>query len=407
MVLPAASLDSARDIAIIGTSLAGLRAAEQLCRAGYQGRLHMAGRETHFPPYDRPPLSKQVLSGERELEQARLRAFTELDVNLMPGRSATRLDVAGREVHLDDGTAVGFDGLLIATGASVRTLRCEGGDLPGLYYFRTAEDAARVRACLKPGSRAVIVGAGFIGSEVASVARRLGVAVTLVDSAGLPLAPQMGEVIARYLLDQHERHGVTVRLGVGVADIEGDERAEAVRLSDGTVIPADIIVVGVGVRPETGWLEGSGLQLDDGVVCDEHCRAEGGDGAVVAAGDVARWHNPRYGRLMRVEHWTNAVEQAEYAADTLLKGPDGRPGYAPVPYFWSDQYNMHLQVAGTGGTETVLAEGAVEDGRFVMLNRDSGRDVGVIAVNWPARFGGHRRRLVSDVMTSATTATTK
>jgi NADPH-dependent 2,4-dienoyl-CoA reductase/sulfur reductase-like enzyme len=209
----------------------------------------------------------------------------------------------------------------------------------------------------------------------------------------------VGETVARYLLAQHERHGVTVRPGVSVAAIEGDGRAEAVRLAEGTAIPADVIVVGVGVAPETGWLEGSGLRLADGVVCDEHCRAVGGDHSIVAAGDVARWRNPRYGSLMRVEHWTNAVEQAEYAAGTLVHGADGRPGYAPVPYFWSDQYDMHLQFAGASGTETVLAEGAIEDGQFIMLNRAGGRDVGVVAVNWPARFGRHRRRLAQDTIT--------
>jgi len=382
---------------VVGTSLAGLRGAEQLRRAGFRGELHMVGREPHFPPYDRPPLSKEVLSGERGLAEARLRVFTELDAVIRPGRNAIGLDVAGREVRLDDETALGFDGLLIATGASVRVLRCAGADLPGVYYFRTAEDCAALQARLTPGTRAVIVGAGFIGSEVASVARRRGVAVTLVDSAELPMAPQVGEAVAGYLLAQHERHGVTVRLGVGVSGIEGDGHAEGVRLADGTVIPADVVVVGVGVAPGTSWLEGSGLTLADGVVCDEHCRAAGGR-SIVAAGDVARWRNPRYGLLMRVEHWTNAIEQAEYAAGTLLRGPDGRPGYAPVPYFWSDQYDMHLQFAGATGTETVLAEGSIEDGQFVMLNRADGRDVGVIAVNWPARFGRHRRRLAQDAV---------
>jgi NADPH-dependent 2,4-dienoyl-CoA reductase/sulfur reductase-like enzyme len=396
---PAFATASPRSVVVIGTSLAGLRGAEQLRRAGYRGQLLMVGRERHFPPYDRPPLSKEVLSGERGLAESRLRVFAELDAVIRPGRSAVGLDVARREVRVDDGTVLGFDGLLIATGASVRTLRCDGADLSGLHYFRTAEDCARLQASLTPGTRAVIVGAGFIGSEVASVARYRGAAVTVVDSADLPMAPQVGETVARYLLAQHERQGVTVRLGVGVAGIEGDGRAEAVRLADGTAIPADVIVVGVGVAPETGWLEGSGLRLADGVVCDEHCRAVGGDHSIVAAGDVARWRNPRYGSMMRVEHWTNAVEQAEYAADTLVHGADGRPGYAPVPYFWSDQYDMHLQVAGASGTETVLAEGAIEDGQFVMLNRAGGRDVGVVAVNWPARFGRHRRRLAQDAIT--------
>jgi 3-phenylpropionate/trans-cinnamate dioxygenase ferredoxin reductase subunit len=404
-----------RRVVVVGTSLAGLRGSEQLRRAGYRGALHLVGREPHFPPYDRPPLSKEVLSGERALEAARLRIFEELDAAVLPGRAAVGLDVRRGEVRLDDGAALGYDGLLIATGAAVRTIGCDGADLPGVQYFRTAEDCARLSALLVPGARLAVVGAGFIGSEIAATARQRGVAVTLIDSADLPMAAQIGEVTARYLIAQHERHGVTVRLGTGVAAIEGTARAEAVRLADGTSVPADLVVVGVGVVPETAWLEGAGLLLANGVVCDEHCRAiipgpapagpgiaavsaAPGDEAVpnvVAAGDVACWRNPRYGALMRVEHWTNAVEQAEYAAGILLHGPDGRAGYASVPYFWSDQYDMHLQFAGTRGTETVLAEGSPEDRQFIMLNRADGRDVGVIAVNWPARFGRHRRGLAA------------
>jgi NADPH-dependent 2,4-dienoyl-CoA reductase/sulfur reductase-like enzyme len=377
---------------VVGTSLAGLRAAEQLRRGGYPGALYLVGKERHFPPYDRPPLSKEILNGKRDLEEARLRVFEQLDAVVVRGRSAVRLDVGSREIHLDDGSSLAYDGLIIATGASVIQIRCAGADRAGVHYFRTAEDCARVRASLTPGSRAVIVGAGFIGSEVASACRARGLDVTMIDTALLPLSEQVGEQVARYLLDQHRRHGIATHLGVGVAGIEGETQAEAVRLTDGSVIAADIIVVGVGVVPETRWLEDSGLLLDDGVVCDEYCKPVGTRG-VVAAGDIARWFNPLYGTLMRIEHWTNAVEQAEYAAVILANGSRGRKGFSPVPYFWSDQHDMHLQFAGIPGTESALAEGSLADRQFIMLHRAEGRDVGVVGVNWPSRFGKYRRRL--------------
>jgi 3-phenylpropionate/trans-cinnamate dioxygenase ferredoxin reductase component len=385
-----------RNAVVVGTSLAGLRAAEQLRREGYRGALHLVGKEKHFPPYDRPPLSKEVLNGKRHLEEARLRVFEELEAVVIRGRSAVHLDMTSREIHLDDGCSLGYDGLIIATGASVRKIRCEGGDRAGVHYFRTAEDCARVKASLAPGSRAVIVGAGFIGSEVASACRARGLDVTVIDSALLPMAEQIGERTAQYLLDQHRQHGIATYLGVSVASIEGKARAEAVRLTDGSVIAADIVVIGIGVVPETRWLEDSGLVLDDGVLCDEHCTAVG-TADVVAAGDIARWLNPLYGTLMRIEHWTNAVEQAEYAAAILANGSQGRPGFSPLPYFWSDQHDMHLQFAGVAGTESFLAEGSLEDRQFIMLHRADGQDVGVIGVNWPSRFGKHRRRLAEQL----------
>ncbi len=381
---------------VVGTSLAGLRAAEQMRREGYRGMLHLVGKEKHFPPYDRPPLSKEVLSGKRDLEEARLRVFEELDAAVIRGRSAVHLDVTSREILLDDGSSLGYDGLIVATGASVRKIRCAGADRAGVHYFRTAEDCARVKASLAPGSRAVIVGAGFIGSEVASVCRARGLDVTVIDSAVLPMSEQIGERTAQYLLDQHRRRGIATHLGVGVAGIEGETRAEAVRLTDGSYIAADIVVVGVGVVPETRWLEDSGLFLDDGVVCDEYCMPVGTTG-MVAVGDVARWFNPLYQTLMRIEHWTNAVEQAEYAAAILVNGLHGRGGFSSLPYFWSDQYDMHLQFAGVPGTESILAEGSLEDRQFVMLQRTEGQDVGVVGANWPSRFGKYRRRLAEQL----------
>jgi 3-phenylpropionate/trans-cinnamate dioxygenase ferredoxin reductase component len=386
-------------IAIVGASLAGLRAAEELRRRGFRGRLCMVGEEDHFPPYDRPPMSKEVLSHQWELEQARLRLFEPVDATMRLGRRAVGLDRSARQIHLDDGSSVDYEGLVIATGTSVRRLRCAGSELADIQYFRSAADCAQLRERLRGRPRVAVIGAGFIGSEIAAVCRGHGLEVTVVDLAPTPMSEQTGEAMAEYLMEQHRRNGVTLRLGVGVAAIEGTTSAECVRLADGSTVDADVVIVGVGVTPQTEWLAGSGLVIDNGVVCDQHCVPVGSDDTV-AAGDVARWLNPTYGALMRVEHWTNAVEQAEYAAGVLLNGATG-PGYRSVPYFWSDQYDMHLQAAGITGTETVLVEGSMADRKFVMISRDHGRDVGVIAVNWPARFQRYRRQLTDQLAVAA------
>ncbi len=376
---------------MVGCSLAGVRAAEELRRLGFGGRLDMIGEEDHFPPFDRPPLSKEVLSGSRDITEARLRLFTDLHATMVLGRRAVALHATANEVELDDGATISYDGLVIATGTSVRRIACEGSDLAGIYYFRRAEDCAQVLQRLQAQPRVAVVGGGFIGSEVAAVCRARGLDVTIVDLLPLPMVEQVGQAAARYLLDQHVRHGITMRLGVGVAAFEGAGEVRQLRLTDGSVVAADVVIVGIGVKPETAWLQDAGLVLDNGVVCDQHCAPLGG-ASMVAAGDVARWFNPAYGTTMRVEHWTNAVEQAEYAAGALL-GIEGREGYRSVPYFWSDQYDMHLQMAGIQGPEAVVVEGSSADRKFVMMIRDGGRDVGVLCVNWPARFQRYRRQL--------------
>jgi 3-phenylpropionate/trans-cinnamate dioxygenase ferredoxin reductase component len=369
-------------IAIAGGSLAGLRTAEALRRQGFDGDVIIVSGEDHLP-FDRPPLSKQVLSGAWEPEQARLRGADEVDAEWLLGRRATALDVAGRALTLDGDEELRCDGIVIATGATPRTL--PGASLDGVFTLRTMADCLALRDELEHAATVAVVGAGFIGSEVAATCRSRGLTVTVIEALPVPLlrvlGARMGEVCGRL----HPRNGVTLRTGVGVDGLVGNGRVSGVRLSDGTTVEADVVVVGIGVAPETAWLEGSGLTLDNGVVCDAWCQAAPG---IVAAGDVARWHNPLFGVDMRVEHWTNAVEQAEAAARTLLRGKDGAEPFAPVPYFWSDQYDSKIQFLGhaSGEDDVEIVEGSADDRRFVAAYGREGRLVGALLFNHPARI---------------------
>jgi NADPH-dependent 2,4-dienoyl-CoA reductase/sulfur reductase-like enzyme len=259
--------------------------------------------------------------------------------------------------------------------------------------LRTLDDCLAIRAALDatPG-RVVVVGAGFIGAEVAATCRSRGLEVTVVEALPVPLERAVGDVAGALLGEIHRDYGVDVRLGVGVAGFGGGARVEEVRLADGTVIPADLVVVGVGVTPNTEWLEGSGLSLDNGVVCDVRCVAAPG---VVAAGDVARWPSPRFGRALRVEHWDNAVTMGEHAGRQLLEesrgGQEGEP-YDPVPWFWSDQYDRKIQLAGVAGDaeEMVVVDGSFEERRFAAIYRRGDRIVGVLAMNRPRQVVNYR-----------------
>jgi NADPH-dependent 2,4-dienoyl-CoA reductase/sulfur reductase-like enzyme len=389
---------SLQSIVVVGGSLAGLRAAEALRRLGYAGRLSLVGEEQHRP-YDRPPLSKEVLRGEREPEQIALsknESFDALDLDLRLGQRACALDVKSRSLQLENGETLGFDGLVIATGATPRRLPATPA-LAGIHTLRTLDDCLAIRAGLGGSPRIAVVGAGFIGAEVAASFRQRGLEVTLIEALPRPLAQALGPEIGDVCSAVHRDHGVDLRLGVLVEGFDGDRRVERVRLSDGTAVAADLVVVGIGVAPQTGWLETSGLALDDGVVCDESCATA--VPGVVAAGDVARWHNPLFGVSMRVEHWTNAVEQAAAAAERLLAGPDAATPFAPVPFVWSDQYDCKIQSAGwvTPQDEVRIVHGTLEERRFVALYGRGGRLTGAVAFNRVRQLMGYRRMILERV----------
>lgn len=381
-------------IVVVGASLAGQRAAETLRGDGFDGRLVVIGAEERLP-YDRPPLSKDVLAGKREPESIQLgdeSLYEKLEIEWHLGRSATALDVTDRFVELDDGEQITFDGLIIATGASPRRLPATP-DIQGIHVLRTLDDCLAIRKALDASPRVAIVGAGFIGSEVAATCRGLGLDVALIEALPVPLAGALGAEMGAALSNIHREQGVDLRCGVGVDAFDGGKQVERIRLADGSSIDADLVVVGVGVAPATGWLEGSGLDVSNGVVCDETCATEV-DG-IVAAGDVARWYNPLFGELMRVEHWTNAVDQGVAAAHRLLVGDGMAEPFAPVPYFWSDQYDIKIQFVGRArpDDEVRVVHGSTEDRQFVTLYGRAGRLVGALAVNRPRLLMDCRRML--------------
>ncbi|MFF4500992.1 NAD(P)/FAD-dependent oxidoreductase [Streptomyces sp. NPDC001401] len=358
-------------VAIVGASAAGLAAAETLRREGYDGTITLIGDEPHAP-YDRPPLSKQVLAGDWTPERVGLRGAADLEalrLDLRLGVAATGLDVPDGTVRLADGSKVSYDGLIVATG--VRPRRLPGADA---HVMRTLDDALALRDRLGPGRRLVVVGAGFLGAEAAAVASGLGAEVVLLEPAPVPLAHAVGTQVGLVLSRVHERRGVDLRTGVTVTEVT----ANGVRLADGQVVEADEVLVAIGSLPNTDWLDGSGLTVGDGLVCDEYCEAGPG---VYAAGDVARWHNPLFGTSMRIEHRTNAGEQGMAAARNLLH-PEARKPFAPVPYFWSDQYDMKIQAYGylRGHDEVAVVEGDLAEGRFVAAYRTGDRLTGALAV---------------------------
>ena len=360
------------DIVVVGASLAGLRTVQGLRRRGSTARITLIGDETHLP-YDRPPLSKAVLLGTADpaaLHFADADAIAGLGVELRLGVGAVGLEPG--LVRLADGSAVPYDQVVVATGSSPR--RIPGlRQLAGVHVLRTAGDAAAIRAGLLGATAVAIVGGGFIGAEIASAARALGLAVTVVDALPTLMTRGLGPGLGARMGELHRRNGVELRLGAGVVDVVGEDRVTGVALDDGSVVPADLVVVGIGTVPNVDWLRGSGVPLTDGVLCDEYLRAADG---VHAVGDVACWHNPRYDRPMRMEHWTSAGEQATALAATLTGTPTP---CAVLPYVWSDQFGRRLQIFGRIEPDDDI-EIVHEDGdAFVALARRGGELEGAVA----------------------------
>ncbi|OBB98506.1 NAD(P)/FAD-dependent oxidoreductase [Mycobacterium sp. 852002-40037_SCH5390672] len=382
-------------VVVVGAGVAGIRAAETLRQEGYDGGLTIVGAERHAP-YHRPPLSKKLLSGQVHRAGIDMAPQFDMDARVLRGASAVGLDLSARTVQVhDDGQnlSVNFDGVVIASGAQPR--EWPGGRAPeGVLLLRTVEDCLAIRERLGSRPRVVVVGAGFIGAEVAATCRMLGLEVVLIEKASGPLVQALGAELAPCWAKLHREHGVDLRVGVGVDGFVGNGRVEAVRLTDGSQVPADVVIVGLGVTPATAWLEDSGLRLDDGVVCDATGVAEGGDGIVVAAGDVARWWHPLYERHLRTEHWDDAGRQGAAAARTLLAGPQHAEAYDDVPYFWSDQYDVKVQMLGipTDYDAVKVVEGSPDAWEFVSAYGRGGRTIAVLGTI-PGRVYAYREAI--------------
>ncbi|MFD7500892.1 NAD(P)/FAD-dependent oxidoreductase [Streptomyces sp. NPDC059850] len=380
------------DVLVVGASAAGLATAEALRRKGFEGALTVLGAESH-QPYDRPPLSKQVLSGVWEPDRATLRGpeqLASLAAEFVLGDPAVSLDAEARTVHTASGRVLRADAIVVATGLRPRTFAGQDG-VAGVHVLRTLDDALALRAGLLTATRVVVVGDGVLGTEIAATARTMGLPVTLTGPQAAPLESQFGPLIARRLAELHTERGVEPRLGAAVTSLaEQNGHVTGVHLATGEVLPADLVVVAFGSTPATDWLAGSGLKADNGVVCDSSCRAADG---VYAVGDVARWHHDGLGTLLRLENRTNATEQAAHVADAILG--ERRP-YTPVPYFWTDQFDVKLQVYGvpSADAEVTVVEGDMAQGRFVARYRRNGITTGVLGWRMPKQTRLRRQEVV-------------
>ncbi len=385
-------------VVIVGGSLAGVRCAGALRRGDYGGPITVVGAESHAA-YDRPPLSKQYLSGDWDRNRLLLlpeEQRADLRVEWLLGTTAVALDAEARTVILDDGAEVAGDAIVLATGARPRTLP-GADDIVGVHVLRTIDHATALRSELAGGRRRlVVVGAGFIGAEVAATASAAGHEVTIIEAASVPLRRGLGDHVGAICGSLHADHGVELRLDTTVESVEIDARGrvEGVRLDDGDALEADLVLVGIGVVPNTEWLDGSGLAVDDGIVCNEFCEAAPG---IYAAGDVARWHHRLFDEAVRVEHWENAVDQGTYVAGRMT-GQTDEP-FAPVPWFWSDQYGHKLQLAGHPAADdrVEVVTGSVAERRFAAIYGRGDRLTGVFGLNRPRQVMQYRRLIAEGV----------
>ncbi len=385
-------------LVVVGASLAGMRAVQTARKAGHEGPITLVGGEIHLP-YDRPPLSKAYLDDEEPTHPefpAAQNLADELGVDVRTGTWATSLDGERRVVGLSTGEELGYRALIIATGATPRTLPGTD-DLEGVHCLRTLDDAIAIRDALAAGARTVVIGAGFIGSEVASGARKRGLPATILEALPVPLVRSVGEEMGHACAELHRANGTDLRCGVKVTGLESaDGKVTGVTLDDGSTIPADLVVVGIGVSPNTGWLKGSGITLnerDGAIICDETLNV--GLPGVYAAGDVAYFPNRLFdGELMRVEQWTNANEQGTLAAKNALNPDEAQPS-AAVPYFWSDWYGHRIQFVGIPQADEIrVVSQELGEEKFLALYRRGDRITGCISIDRPAQIMKFRRQIM-------------
>jgi 3-phenylpropionate/trans-cinnamate dioxygenase ferredoxin reductase subunit len=365
--------------AIVGASLAGAKAAEELRTAGFDGRVVLIGAEPELP-YERPPLSKDYLRGESEREQALVHEpsfYQQHDIELLTATAVHRIDPNGGRLVLQDGRELRFDRLLLATGAEPRRLQTPGADLDGIHYLRTLSDSEALRGRLDAGGHVAVIGAGWIGSEVAASARQKGCEVTLIDPLSLPNERIFGREIGEFYHDVHAQHGVELVLGDGVQSFEGDRAVRRVRTASGRTVECDFAVVGVGVTPTVALALDAGLRIDNGIVVDDRLQTSAAN--VYAAGDVANAWHPFYRRQIRVEHWANALNQGPAAARAML---GQHVSYDQIPYFFSDQYDVGMEYCGYATAwDSVVFRGERDSGQFIAFWLEDGRVVAGMNVN--------------------------
>ncbi|MET0695758.1 MAG: FAD-dependent oxidoreductase [Propionibacteriaceae bacterium] len=381
------TLDS---VVIVGASLAGHATARALRQQGFDGRISLIGDEPDRP-YDRPPLSKEYLAGTLDEDQLGLEAPAEaLDAEWILGVRATALDPGTRTVTLADGRMISGSAVVIATGSHARRLPIH---LPGVHTLRTIADARTLRSELLPGARLVVVGAGFVGAEVAATAQARGLDVTVVEAAPSPLFRQLGAQLGPAVAGLHGTNGVRLEVGTGVTGLVGRDHVEGVALADGRVLPADVVVVGIGAAPAVDWLATSGLDLSNGVIADS--RGATAAPGIWAAGDVSAWFDPAIGAPHRVEHWTDSRERPAHLVRALLNGPDHERPALRAPYFWSDQYGVRIQFAGhrRDTDELVIEDGTAEDANLLATWRRDGAVVAVLGLNQVRAFTKYRKAL--------------
>jgi 3-phenylpropionate/trans-cinnamate dioxygenase ferredoxin reductase subunit len=373
------TMSTEQTFVIVGASLAGAKAAQTLRDEGFTGRVILVGEEP-VRPYERPPLSKTYLRGEVDFDAAAVHAadfYAEHDIDLRTSTTVTAIDTTGRRVTLDPGGEIPFDALLLTTGAAPRQMAIAGAELPGLHYLRSLASCDALRQDMATATKVVVVGAGWIGSEVAASARQLGKDVVMIEAGQVPLERVLGGEVGAIFRDLHLDHGVELRTGVGVQSFRGGSAVEEVVLADGSTMAGDLFVVGIGVEPRTELAEVAGLALDNGVAVDEHLATSAP--GVWAAGDVANAYHPLFGTRIRLEHWSAALNQGPVAAKSML---GQNVSYDKVPYFFSDQYDLGLEYSGFAPVwDDIVYRGDKEKGEVIVFWRHQDRVVAGMNIN--------------------------